>query len=326
MSDPKRHHILPRTYLDGFSTPDGLVPCFNKSSRKSFKTSSLNAGVRKDFNTVNHSDGRKDRKTIEDFYGIVETDFPKMIAEADSPPVSPQAHDFFVQFAIRQKMRTPRAKENLGYLMKQFQSAGMLEHFQDTFSDEERDLLIAAQDGDDAAIGQIGLRVSGHYGMAIAAQLEEMGFVFMPVSCGKGLITCDDPVVIFGLSGDDHNSSVTMPLPSARKILLLPLTSKTLMYGDTGMKDASGMVSYHRSASLDVGTVRRINQILAVHAEEQLIADLKSNRELSDKVLRLHLTVQKRGKLQVNRLFSDTFIEVARRIERQLFPPNYFRS
>lgn len=244
--EPKRHHILPISYLEQFSYSKKFVPCFQKRDARFFRTTAKNVAVQSNLNTFRFSDGRIDRTTMEEFYGIIESDLPNMLCRVCDPPVPPDVDGFFKQFAIRQKMRTPPARDLLGETMKTFAETGLMDSFGHTLDAEEVELLKAALNGSTEACEQIGLRISGHYGMAIAEQIEQMGVVYLPVFGSKSLITCDDPVLIFGLDG----KRVTAPIPSTRKVMIFPLSPRVVMFGDSDLRTKDGIILYRKDAKI----------------------------------------------------------------------------
>lgn len=318
MADPKRHHYLPAVYLDQFSGTDGLVSCIEKPSGYHFRTSPKNVGLRKDFNTIRYPDGGIDRKTLEAFFSKFESEYPRRIVEAKSPPVESETLDFFLQFASLQRMRTPRSREGLVVIVQFLIKRGFFHYFKSTFTDEENQLLDAAHAGDKEALAQIALRISGHLGMATAGQLDQMSFVFLKTDGRKPLITSDDPVVIFGIEGDSKNMRATLPFPSVRMVLLFPISQDTLMFEDTDLRTGLGFIKYNRKASLDVSLVRRINILMTIGAAERVFSPFERNPFIVRSALLKSISSPTDGLQVFQKNYGPSLVNIIKRLHQIL--------
>jgi hypothetical protein len=267
LSDPKRHHYVPEVYLKGFIGDDDLIECIEKPSAHRFSTQPINAAVGKHMNTVKREDGTKDQTSIEDFFHQFETSYPDAIKSIDDHIAPPEASETFINFAISQRMRTPRVRTQLARLLLDADSKGMFSKFNQELNAEEKRLLSEAQSGEKAALNQLGMRLSGHFAVATGIQLNRMHFAYIPNRTATPFRTCDNPVIISGISSSGSRLQATLPTPNQRNILIMPLNTGMLMYGDTDTNNGSRLTLIDKTQQLQTRSVKQINRLLAISAD-----------------------------------------------------------
>lgn len=280
MSDPKRHHYVPKVYLKGFVGDDSLLECIEKPSARQFPTQPLNAAVGKHMNTIILEDGTTDRTSIEDFFQQFETSYPEAISSIDDHVAPPESSEILQNFAISQYMRTPRARTGLARLLIQVEEKGLFSTFDQGFTTEETKIFSEAKSGDKAALNQLGMRLSGHLAIATGLQLAGMQFAYVPNRTGIPFRTCDNPVLISGISGKGRLMKAAPPKPSQRNVLLMPLNTEMLMYGDTDINNGSGLILIDKTQRLGTKAVKQINRLLAISADRFIYQPNGSNLKI----------------------------------------------
>jgi len=162
LSDPKRHHYVPRVYLAEFTSETGSLLVLEKPGGKQFPSSPANAAVQTHLNTVHYDDGTKDQRSIEEFFGKIEAEYPRFVSQVREGVIDGDTIDYFVQLAIHQRMRPPRVRMQLATLLSKWDEAGALEKAKSSFSEYELSLLVTSR-------------------VIIRSLLEEFWFLAMPV-------------------------------------------------------------------------------------------------------------------------------------------------
>ncbi|MAN97999.1 DUF4238 domain-containing protein [uncultured Roseovarius sp.] len=267
MSAPKRHHYVPRVYLEEFTSDDGKLLVIEKPSGKCFPSVPSNAAVIAHQNTVYFDDGTKDQETVESFFGNIEQDYPRYLQQVRDGYIDGDTIDFFVTLSIHQRMRTPRVRKQLADLVVQFDEKGALDHLKHTFSAHELSLLNKAKGRDKKALNQLGLSLSGHYAISTGLILEGMRFAFLRNETDLNLVSCDNPATVSGVSIDRRQTTGLLPLPSNRRVLIFPISRDFLLYGDTTLKSELGFIVFRDKPTLRRATVTRVNNLTALSAD-----------------------------------------------------------
>ncbi|MEL6463941.1 MAG: DUF4238 domain-containing protein [Pseudomonadota bacterium] len=267
MSDPIRHHYVPRRYLEEFEFAGNGLTGIEKPSGKSFPTSPATAAVEKNLNTVDFFDGQKDQKTIEGFFSNIEQSYPHFLDKARNRRICGEVIDYFVTMAIHQLMRTPRVRRQLTEILLKLNATGLLEKHKATFSNFEIQTLDRAKNGQKRAINQLGLMVSGHFAIALGFLLEGMGFAFLYSENATSLITTDNPAQIAGIIGSGSQVRAALPTLGRRRVLLFPIAPDVLVFGSTSLKSDSGLIILKDQGKINKGTINSVNSILAITAD-----------------------------------------------------------
>ncbi|MEM9434524.1 MAG: DUF4238 domain-containing protein [Pseudomonadota bacterium] len=273
MSDPKRHHYLPETYLNGFGGNRGLLQCIEKPSGRTFSSPPNGTAVVGHMNTIQLPDGGRDQTTIESFFSTFETSYQSALSKIRDCVAPPEAIDVFVNFAILQRMRTPRARAQLTQVVIAADKSGLIEPQKLKFSEYEKLLLSNARAGKKGAINQLGMAISGHLSIATGIQLEKMHFLFLKNRTETPFVCSDNPVLISGVGTKPNGRTLKAVLPSfqARKVLIFPLSKKFLMYGDTDINNSLGITFVDNTKPVRRTLVKTINRMTSIHADRFII-------------------------------------------------------
>lgn len=77
-SDPKRHHYLPKCYLDSFATENELVSVYSKKRNTYIQQLTKDTAVESGFYSYTDADGGKNND-VEKLLGVVETSYPVIL-------------------------------------------------------------------------------------------------------------------------------------------------------------------------------------------------------------------------------------------------------
>ena len=194
-----RHHIVPATYLRGFSNPKGQVLVFDRrGSGKPHLARVEDIGV-KNFYTFTNVDGKPDGR-FEQLLSKIESKATRFIRRATSPilSASPLTMDereslcLFIAFQVARSVRMRREIEITGDLGQRLQLLGLSgsTEYQHPDSGEIFDL------------GEISFVPDPNEHISMVGKLAERMFeclIDRPVSYfdlqGSTLLTCDEPVL-----------------------------------------------------------------------------------------------------------------------------------
>ena len=146
MSEPVRHHFVPKVYLEQFCLPSGEVNAYDFSSGNYFSQKPNNLARKKDYNTVTLPDGSLDRTSIERFYGDFESMFPRILAGIHARSLSFSEQRDLILISALQIIRSPMTRDIGNFILN------FLPHDVDTMrsmgvTDRGIELLLEARRG-----------------------------------------------------------------------------------------------------------------------------------------------------------------------------------
>jgi len=315
LNEPKRHHYVPKVYLRQFTGLEGKLSVTKKPSGDNYNASPDNTGYQNHLNTAFFEDGTRDQSSIEQYFQSVETDYIKNLSEIEKGQVTSEQIDFFVTFAIQQRMRTPRARKQLAEFFLALEKKGIMDTVHDTFGDHERYLLQLAKGGDKKALNQLGMALSGHLAIATGILLENMQFVFLSNLTERPLFSSDNPTIISGLLGNGNSLKATLPLPNIRKVMLLPLSRNQLMFGDTNLKTSNGLVLFTAGNTLRKTAVREMNTLTEINADREIFAPFDTAFKHKRTSIKSRLEDETNSSRIFNGVYSKSFSRVVRNIQ-----------
>lgn len=106
MSKPKRHHYLPKFYLDFFSR-DGLLWVYDRERKECRQQTSKNTAVQSQYYSAFGPDGKKHTQ-VEQFLSVIESLAKPVIVKIDNEePISPKDKEALAVFVSFLKVRVP---------------------------------------------------------------------------------------------------------------------------------------------------------------------------------------------------------------------------
>lgn len=220
MSEPRLHHYVPTTYLEGFSNDEGKLFCASNISKRAFSRRAKELAKRRDYNTGTLQNGEKDRTTVEEFFGQFETTYQEDVKNIIYGISDFETERRFLVFLALLKLRSPLSRDLLYSLLKKIITPKLKE----SLTESEIALLEQANKGDRGAIQEVSLSLSGHMYPPIAQQLERLNYYIVSTSNSGLIYTSDNSVQIIGLRKEKGRWRTTLPTPSAEIALLFPIS------------------------------------------------------------------------------------------------------
>jgi hypothetical protein len=113
----KKHHYIPKFYLDGFVDLDGFIWIYDKDMEKMFRQKSEAAAYEKDYFSFINLEGGKDSETIENFIASLESisaeTIKKILASRSIDELNVVDKSKFALFVALMMVRIPNYRRNI---------------------------------------------------------------------------------------------------------------------------------------------------------------------------------------------------------------------
>ncbi|MBU2537880.1 MAG: DUF4238 domain-containing protein [Proteobacteria bacterium] len=250
-----RHHYIPRFYLRGFTDLEkgNTVWVFDKDEENVFDATPANIACEKHYHTFLLEDGEKDTETVENLYGIIETDTSAVIRKIhEGETLKQEDIAKFCTFASSMMIRVPNHRNNIEKAIADvmLKSQIMLAKNKDAF--EESYNRFIEKTGSDSDLTAEDIRqfvLKGEYTVKanpqvslyfsiksieyIAEVFHKMNWMFVKSNDDHKFLTCDNPLFYFDPT-HDHNSFYGVGLMNKHIEVTLPLSQEICAYGSWG--------------------------------------------------------------------------------------------
>ena len=152
MKQKKRHHFVPKAYLNAFCNEDGRLLIYRKDDvRRALQMAPDATQFRGYYYSQPTPDGGQDNNCLEDFFSTVESQWPATVARLHRREEVNDALDTIFQFMALQRVRVPAARDAVEAMlaqtahatMKLMQATGILPPLPAGFGDIESRLQVA---------------------------------------------------------------------------------------------------------------------------------------------------------------------------------------
>ena len=308
LAGPKRQHVLPRFYLEGFSK-SGLLAVYDRHVDQVRLQTPENTGVIGHFYTVEDKEGRK-RYEIEAMLADAENKASPVINRlAAGEDVAPNERGDLATFLALAMFRTPdlvdSIKSTMGHLVKRVAETAFANVERATASlhewpgapefDSELEL-------EEQAKTLVDFTRQGHYAVSIDHQYAvgtslRLAFVVAPILAGrtwhvlhsnaeaKSFITSDAPLVLTARE-PWINSAYGVGFGSPDAMVLFPLSqASALIIVDNGESLRHSVVERDRIRNFNLMIAERCQRYL-IARDEALVRSLADNLRLADRAWR----------------------------------------
>lgn len=282
MNIPKRHHYLPKFYLERFCREE-LLWVYDREKNEYRQQAPINTALESQFYTAVGPDG-KEHVEIEKFFSFIEGETKPIIEKIDQGgEISLKDKEMIATFVSFLKVRVPdfektidEANEKLLKKVNQFmfsteeQAAALLKKVEgetgQSSSISPKDLVEFVK-GDAYTVGfqrEFYLSLMMEMGYQAIFFLLNMDWLFLQTPDSSSFVTSDSPFVLIPPINHDPKGFFGIGLlsPGAKKVI--PLSKKTcLVICDRGERVVYGGVSRER--------VRKINLMIAHECDRFLI-------------------------------------------------------
>ena len=276
MSSPKRHHYLPRFYLENFCN-DGQLWVFDRKNKQYRNQTPNNTALQTHYYSVEDKKGNKNTD-IELFLSRIEGQAQPIISKINaSEQISNKEKDILSIFIALLMNRVPDFEKSVNevneYLIKQMSNLMFSDEktTQSILSQDERDTgkkpTVTAKDTvefhKNCTHRNLSLGMMLELSMDLAKYFRQMDWLFLNTPDKKSFVTTDNPVVLVS-PGHKQESFLGDSIVTTGVTKLVPLSQRTCLI----MLDRGELVGY-RHATIE--SVRKINIILAQNTDQFLI-------------------------------------------------------
>jgi Protein of unknown function (DUF4238) len=271
----KRHHYVPKTYLEGFTDDQGFLWVGRKDDpNKPLKLKPENTAFSKYYYSQTLENGDRDNR-MEDFFGLIESQWPALrLKLVQSEKITPTEGGLLWQILGSQRVRVPAARDMMEEVLaheamvglRQLDEAGELPPYPEGFPDIVDQVRIAIDP-------QKSIEGMGQMMRAFKWLIGRVGFEVLHNETESDFLTSDNPVSIFDSSVLEKVMRPYVVAPECQTIeLLYPVNCRTLIRGRSALAQRHSERGPKHVKLKDESEVRRINRLTAKFAYELLIA------------------------------------------------------
>jgi hypothetical protein len=234
----KRHHYIPKAYLNFFCGQDGMLHVYPKNQPgKVFLQAPGNVGFHKYFYSQPVPDGGMDHNTLEDLFSTFEEKWPPIVEQLQTDGnVDDSLEDIFAFMAL-QRARVPASRDATERMDAAAVKALMIALDRDGE-------LPPKPEGLENIINDVKVSIDPHRSIHAMLQVfqgiekifDRIGLGVMHNSTHIPFLTSDNPVVWFDPSQAEAEMRPYAVSVDGPIVLLFPVTPKLMIYGSTMLK------------------------------------------------------------------------------------------
>ncbi len=273
---PKRHHYLPKFYLDGFTT-NGLVALYDRERKEFRRQAPKNTALENSFYSAQTDSGER-FDDVETAFALLESDAKPIVDRLeDGFSISQDERDVIAMFAAAFFVRTPGFRRSTDNLRERFakdvmrRAVGNVDRAKRQMEEMRAAGVDLGEVPPDVIAsffrdGEYRLKFSQNESLKemvsllgpLGAMLSDMQLRVLRAPLKKTFLTCDEPFLLF--PPKEPVLGVGIATPGAKKIL--PLTSHvSLVFGDIAPRSPIVYAGAHRRWT------RLVNLTLAKHSQ-----------------------------------------------------------
>lgn len=252
----KRHHYIPRFYLNWFSDPtyENNVWVYDKDTGNVFNATPANIGCEKHYHTFVNELGEKDTETIEKLYESVETPAGALFKKLhNGSHLNDEDKASFAMFATTMMVRVPNYRNNIEKVSAEVidQMNKVLAADKDAYEKSYRRFQKATGTPEDIPVeelrqfvlgGEYTLTVDPQFSLALSVKnilylygiFHKMKWIFIKATDYK-FLTSDNPLFYYDPT-HDRNSFYGVGLANKNIEVTLPLSRKLCAIGGWELK------------------------------------------------------------------------------------------
>jgi len=279
--NPKRHHFLPKSYLDGF-TCDGFVWLYDRAKNEYRCQQPLNTAVIGNYYVFENKDGEKDY-SLENFFSKIEGNAKSSITKLEARgEISPEERLYLANFIALLSVRSPKfdrevneiadaaAKHIIKYAIPNVDAAGKLVR---QYGEKTGENQITAESMFDF-IHKEKFELKANRNTVISAMLDlaqkvtfevaMMDWLVVHAHPSSAFVTTDEPIGFIVPDEFRQSGEPVLGLASQKIVKLVPLSQRVaLMLGQFG--GGFGHMGMHRDQ------VRFVNKLVASECDRYVI-------------------------------------------------------
>ena len=300
MIKKRKHHIIPVTYLAGFTDQSGRLYQYRKDNPSSPQYNlPRELGHRRDYYSQPTPEGETDYNRLEDFFSILESEWTGIVSKMlSNEPLSQNDRMVLFQFLYLTKARVPATRDAVEKMLAF--------HVKETGKSLEETGLLPPRPPE---LDGVELQVSIDPHKSIHAMNDvAKGFsrifdftrlVIYQNKTSTHHLTSDNPIVYFDASVPEKEMK-PYTLNSRNVEFIFPITSTLVLHGHPSYSDTDHL-SYKTIHNSD--TVRRYNRLISKFAYERVFSTTKADEPVIFRyanlspVLNINIHQMDKGKL-----------------------------
>lgn len=278
---PKRHHFIPKRYLEGFCR-DGFLSVYDREKGEYRRQTPKNTALQTHYYSLEDEHGNKDA-TIETVLAQVEGQaWPIIDKVGERKSLSVGDRQDLALFLALLKFRVPDYEKALGEMNdKLFKAVNRMMFHSETatrnllegmekdqglegYSDMAKEVteFVAQEDYSLGTTQQERLQTMLQLGLEVARHLEGTDWIFMHAPPNTAFVTSDNPFILLAPDNHDPERGFGLLTPGAKKVV--PLTAQTCLIAyDEGLRTAHTEISRRE--------VRNVNISVAAYCDRFVI-------------------------------------------------------
>lgn len=262
MTQKKRHHYNPVTYLKGFTDASGCVYAWRKDDPETaLHTVPEAIGFEKYYYSQPLPNGGRDNNSLEDFFSTIEAPWATLVQKLSSGTETSADFLPLIEFLMLQRVRVPCIRDAIELSLAEFVKT-------ETRLLDEASLLPPKPADYPNILDLLEVPIDPHMSIHAMADLVR-GFERIVDSCvfevlhnetSADFITSDNPVAVFDPSVAESQMQPYQLRPDLQAIeLLFPLTSRLMLRGVAGVRFAAGVRHLRLTSDQDAKRINRIS-------------------------------------------------------------------
>lgn len=273
-NDKKKHHYIPKAYLNGFTDSKGKLFVYRKDTEKSaFYQSPKNVGFRNYYYSQPKEDGTRDNNTLEDHFSAYEAQWPLFVERIRNGECVNDQLEFFFQFLTMQMSRTPATRDVIEHLL----ADSVLEHAK--LLDRMGELPPKPECYPDI-LDKVEVSIDPHQSIHAMADickgfgvlLDQIGFAVVRNNTKENFITCDNPVIWFDPSIPENQMRPHTIRLGGPILFFFPVAKDLAIIGTREAKPYFSELGLYTGQETKNPFVKTLNSLVARFAYEAFFA------------------------------------------------------
>lgn len=283
MQQTKRHHFVPKAYLNAFCDQEGRLLVYRKDSpHVPLHVAPDATQFRRYYYSQPTPEGGQDNNKLEAFFSTIESDWPAIVAKLHRRADVNDALERIFQFVALQRVRVPACRDIAEAMLAQ------------TVKDTMNVMLANGRlppppAGQEDLPNRVQVAIDPHQSIhAMASMMEGMGHLFSMMgmaaihnATARPFLTSDNPVLWFDPSlSFDRQLPYTINPNGGPVFLAFPVSPKLVLIGSNQYKETFALHGLLHSDVPDEAWVDLINAQVSRFAYESVIAQSRGQEEV----------------------------------------------
>jgi Protein of unknown function (DUF4238) len=283
--DKKRHHYVPKAYLNAFCDNRGKVLVYRKDDpSKAIPLSPDNTAFHKYYYSQPTPDGGVNHNALEDCFSKIEEKWPGIVDRLHRQENTNDSLQDVFQFMILQRVRVPASRDVVELILAEFFKAKMREL-------DAAGKLPPKPKGFKDILDHVEVSIDPHRSIHAIPQIIKrygqvfnlMGFCALTNKTNVPFLTSDNPVIWFDPSVPDADLKPYVFRPGGPVMLLFPVSPSLVIVGDSSRRNEFAVNGLDMADLSDRQSVKAINRQVCRFSYEAVYAQKAGHEKLIQK-------------------------------------------